>query len=241
MIPQKIMDALNEIEEAVGAEIGVARGETTLQLLSHQNIKKVYAIDPFENYDIAPDGIEAAAGYNDRKIARMHKNKETFDDFYEECIEKFTPYGDRVQIIKDYSNLAVKKIKEKLDFVYIDGNHAFEYVLDDLERYFEIVKPGGLIIGDDFNFDGGQIEFGHGGRLACEVDKACINFCAKLNIKFSVIEGNFVFQKPFKILNNEQNYKSFSFFEIKRRARVFKRNLQDILDKKFKNQENLYF
>ena len=237
MIPKSIIDALNEIESAVGAEIGVARGETTVQLLSQKNIIKVYAIDPFKNYSVAPTGIMAVSGYNDRKVARMHKGGHTFEDFHKECIEKFKPYGDRVEIIKDYSHRANSKSKERLDFVYIDGNHAYDYVLDDLEKYYALVKPGGLIIGDDFNFDGGEIEFGHGGRAASEVDRACIDFCAKKNIKFSVIDGNFVFQKPYKKLKDKPKYSFFSIFEVKRRLRNFKRHILDFVEKRFKKQK----
>ncbi|MDP3697256.1 MAG: class I SAM-dependent methyltransferase, partial [Candidatus Taylorbacteria bacterium] len=42
-------------------------------------------------------------------------------------------------------------IKEELDFVYIDGNHSYDYVKKDLELYWDKVKKGGALTGDDFN------------------------------------------------------------------------------------------
>ena len=39
-----------------------------------------------------------------------------------------------------------------LDFVYIDGNHSFEYVQSDLDSYYPKVKVGGYIILDDWNW-----------------------------------------------------------------------------------------
>jgi hypothetical protein len=35
------------------------------------------------------------------------------------------------------------------DFVYIDGNHRYSYVFDDLTRWWPRVRQGGMLIGDD--------------------------------------------------------------------------------------------
>ena len=40
------------------------------------------------------------------------------------------------------------------DWIYIDGNHLYEYVRSDLEIAMRKVKPSGLITGDDYG-DGG--------------------------------------------------------------------------------------
>ena len=39
---------------------------------------------------------------------------------------------------------------EMLDWIYIDGDHSFEGCYSDLENALKVVKPGGLIIGDDY-------------------------------------------------------------------------------------------
>ncbi len=36
------------------------------------------------------------------------------------------------------------------DWLYIDGNHSYQHVLNDLELSFRKVKPRGLITGDDY-------------------------------------------------------------------------------------------
>ena len=55
-------------------------------------------------------------------------------------------------ILKPNDYINVRKIKEyrRTDFVYIDGNHDYEFVLKDLETWFTKVKPGGIIFGDDY-------------------------------------------------------------------------------------------
>jgi len=40
------------------------------------------------------------------------------------------------------------------DLVYIDGSHDEQDVLADLRAYFGLVRPGGVLFGDDFNWEG---------------------------------------------------------------------------------------
>ena len=37
------------------------------------------------------------------------------------------------------------------DFVYIDANHDYEFVLKDLKTWFPKVKSKGILFGDDYN------------------------------------------------------------------------------------------
>ena len=48
--------------------------------------------------------------------------------------------SDAVEIFED----------ESIDFIFIDGNHSYEYVLEDLENYYPKVKIGGILCGDDY-------------------------------------------------------------------------------------------
>lgn len=38
----------------------------------------------------------------------------------------------------------------KADLIYIDGAHEFNAVYRDIERYWELLRPGGIMIGDDY-------------------------------------------------------------------------------------------
>jgi SAM-dependent methyltransferase len=119
----------------VGVEIGVAAGRFSEILLGgHPNLK-LYCIDPYLSYP----------GYLDFPIQEKLTNFET-------CAkEKLAHYGDRVQFIKKPSMAAVKDFEDNsLDFVYIDGNHLFRAVADDLEEWGKKVRPGGIIAGHDF-------------------------------------------------------------------------------------------
>ena len=46
---------------------------------------------------------------------------------------------------------AVKTFEDgSLDFVFIDGNHAFEYVTEDIAEWSKKVRKGGIISGHDY-------------------------------------------------------------------------------------------
>jgi hypothetical protein len=37
-----------------------------------------------------------------------------------------------------------------LDFIYIDANHAYDFVKEDIECWYPKVKPGGWVMGHDY-------------------------------------------------------------------------------------------
>jgi hypothetical protein len=50
-----------------------------------------------------------------------------------------------------FSMQAVRKFSDNsLDFVYIDGNHALPWVMDDIVYWSEKVRPGGIVAGHDY-------------------------------------------------------------------------------------------
>ena len=52
------------------------------------------------------------------------------------------------------SKEALKKIQHiKFDFIYIDGNHKYEFVKFDLENYYNLLKSGGYLVGDDYRIE----------------------------------------------------------------------------------------
>ena len=43
-------------------------------------------------------------------------------------------------------------VDESLDFVYIDGNHEFRYIAEDIYEWTKKVKKGGIVSGHDYFF-----------------------------------------------------------------------------------------
>lgn len=68
-------------------------------------------------------------------------------------IKKQTPPNlDRSIFYEMKTSEAANEIKDKsLDFIFIDANHSYQYVKDDIKRWSPKVKLGGYIIGHDYN------------------------------------------------------------------------------------------
>ena len=53
------------------------------------------------------------------------------------------------------ANQAIKIVPdESLDFVYIDGSHYYERVIEDINLWTKKVRVGGWVTGDDFPYEG---------------------------------------------------------------------------------------
>jgi len=63
-----------------------------------------------------------------------------------------SPYADRIFPLVQTSLMGAKllgKLGRLADIVYIDGSHESPDVYEDCYAYWEILKPGGLMFGDD--------------------------------------------------------------------------------------------
>ncbi len=127
-IPQMFKD----LGFKVGAEIGVYRGGYSEVLLKAIPDLKLFGIDLWELYP----------GYRDYRKNDIH-------DAYNEAVDRTKNFD--CELIKGWSNQVSKKFKdESLDFVYIDGNHSYEYTVMDLAFWSKKVRKGGVVYGHDF-------------------------------------------------------------------------------------------
>jgi len=116
-----------------GVEIGILNGETSSFLLSLGNIDLI-GIDP-----LIPDSMEISLiGSHDKII----KHTKRFKD-------KFTFYNDYSYNVIDLFN------DKSLHFIFIDGSHHYEDVLQDYNLYLPKIKVGGLIFIHDSRMNRG--------------------------------------------------------------------------------------
>lgn len=121
-----------------GAEIGVAEGNYSEILMKANPECELLLVDPWHAYSDNPQN----------KTPDKHKYA------YEETLRKIAPYRGASTAMKT-SMEAVREIAEKLpdhllDFCYIDGNHLFDYVMQDLIEWSKRVRSGGIVSGDDY-------------------------------------------------------------------------------------------
>jgi predicted O-methyltransferase YrrM len=120
----------------VGAEIGVARGFYSKWLLYGIPGLKLYLIDPWKAYGEYTEHSKES----DQPImdANLKKAKERLK-------------GKNVVFIRKTSMDALEDFEdESLDFVFIDGNHSFEYVIADIAGWSKKVRKGGIVSGHDY-------------------------------------------------------------------------------------------
>lgn len=122
-----------------GAEIGVWKGKTSQHLLHTFPELKLFLVDPYK----------PLKKYNARTC--KFETLEDGDAMYNRLVKYFhEQFGDRAIWLRKKSKKAAKEVENKsLDFVFIDGNHAYEYVKQDIELWLPKVREGGIISGHD--------------------------------------------------------------------------------------------
>lgn len=142
---------------AVGAEIGVAEGAFSAAILDSAQPVELHLIDPWSHLESGSDLLQAPdiLGQVDQSLARGERfdapppNPEG-DELFAQVAGRFE--GDaRVRLHRQYSYKAAAGFDDGyFDFVYVDGNHHYEFVLRDLHDFAAKLKPGGLLFGHDF-------------------------------------------------------------------------------------------
>jgi hypothetical protein len=121
------------------AEIGVFKGGNALRLLS-MNCMKLYLIDPYKSYN----------QYEKDKIAYVQKE---LDEAMSIMLERMNPYieAGKVNFAPTSSLEGAKLFPDNFfDFVYIDGNHSYKSICEDLIAWYPKVKVGGILGGHDY-------------------------------------------------------------------------------------------
>ncbi len=72
------------------------------------------------------------------------------NDAMERAEEMKEKYGDRWELKLGDSSTLMSKLKDKYDYIYIDGDHTYEGVKKDLWAAPQLLKKGGVIICDDY-------------------------------------------------------------------------------------------
>lgn len=119
-------------------EIGAFEGRATLWMLQHllrHPQSRLECIDTFAG------GVEHGTETTEGLFERFAANLAT------------SPGRQKVRILRQPSHAALVRLAgegARADFVYVDGSHQAADVLADLVLSFLILKPGGLMICDDY-------------------------------------------------------------------------------------------
>ena len=128
-----LAELFHELKFKIGAEIGVEQGRYSKVICEANLDLKFYCIYPWTVYSEYRDTV----------------NQEKLDGFLKKTKERLSTYN--CKIIKAFSSDAVKVFEdESLDFVYLDGNHNFINMAQDIWHWERKVRKGGIVAGHDY-------------------------------------------------------------------------------------------
>jgi hypothetical protein len=128
---EKLAGLFGELKFTRGAEIGVADGQNSLTLCRSIPNLELLCVDPWQVYLGNP---------------RAHDNQE---EMFRLAQKRLSPF--RTVFVRAMSMDAARDVVDNsLDFVYIDGNHCFDFVMQDLIEWSKKVRAGGIVSGHDY-------------------------------------------------------------------------------------------
>jgi hypothetical protein len=137
-------------KRSVGVEIGVWAGDLSAAILRAVRPTRLHLLDPWA---FAPDERYEQAWYGGARAGSQVE----MDQVYDRVLQRFeTEIADGAVVIhRSTSAEAAAEFEDaSLDWVYVDGNHLYEYVQTDLALFAPKVRPGGLLAGDDYGAAG---------------------------------------------------------------------------------------
>ena len=132
------------------AEIGVWKGDFSERILEVVRPRRLHLIDPWQAVE---DDVYSGARYGGKLV----EGQAEMDAIHAAVQHRFAREREKgiVEVHRLASVDAATGIGDgELEFVYIDGNHLYEFVKADLEAFAPKVRAGGLIGGDDYGVVG---------------------------------------------------------------------------------------
>jgi len=137
-----VRDIIAERNIEIFAEIGVYIGRLIKRIFADQNnrkmLKEYWAIDPWTLYP------PSHPPYTEEEWIKMYEN-----------VCKVMVEYKQLRVLKFTSVKAASLFPDKyFDFVYIDANHSYKTICEDIHAWLPKIKDGGIMGGHDYNYKG---------------------------------------------------------------------------------------
>ena len=165
-------------------EIGVFHGVTARNVCEllfniHGNDFKYIGLDLFEENDENKNEVIPNTTFSSNPVKQFYykyiKRQNPYSlEAVKELLKKF---DDNIHLIKGNSNKVLNKIDmSKIDYVFLDGGHEYNTVLNDLNCCFDVINNNGTVLCDDYDL-----------KQAPGVKKAIDEFVKEKNFNCSII------------------------------------------------------
>ena len=140
---QELYKLFAELGYTKGCEVGVEKGKNAQDMFEYIPNLKLYAVDPYkQHHKYGNEATTYLRIWNDRYLRMVKRQaQKRLQDKNAVIIEKFSE--DAARDIPD----------DSLDFVYIDGDHSYDFVMQDIILWSRKVRKGGIISGHDYFYD----------------------------------------------------------------------------------------
>ena len=121
------------------AEIGVYKGYLAKNLLEHSKIKEYWAVDTW-----SLDNDLIGKIYN-------AKTRERWDKIYSSCCDLMVRFKSLKLLRMKSQEASLLFENGYFDLVFIDADHKYESVANDIKDWLPKVKQGGFLTGHDYD------------------------------------------------------------------------------------------
>jgi hypothetical protein len=145
---------VNENGWTRGAELGIFDGRTHLYLLQNCPNLHLIGVDVWDMPGFSEGQIKSGERCFCRYCGETRASRKTgtVGQLRDRFLLNRKTVNDRSRIMIEPTQTASRHVEDgSLDFVFIDADHSKEGVSGDIEAWRDKVRPGGWIIGHDFN------------------------------------------------------------------------------------------
>lgn len=144
-------DVLGRLKPRLIIEVGTWKGHSALNMASLMDKLglpgHIVCVDTFLG---SPDH------YLSEELYDLMKVKNGFPSLYPQFLANVLLSGQQERIVpfpmtSDGAARLMKKRGIVADLIYVDGDHEYEVVSRDLANYWQLLRPGGVILGDDYD------------------------------------------------------------------------------------------
>lgn len=123
-------------------EVGVFRGATSqfFRLLFPE--ATLYLVDPWQ----------LSEGYLENEAGPIARKQAAFEKAYQEVLSRFSS-DPKTHVVRKTSVEAAKDLPDGLDLVFIDANHSYRFVKQDIAAWLPKMQKRGILSGHDYNIN----------------------------------------------------------------------------------------
>lgn len=126
-----------------GVEIGIEKGKNAQTMFEIIPNLKLYGVDPYQQHPQASYAYHATI---------RHWNPQYLRSCKRQCLKRMKDRN--FTLLEGFSEDVVQKIEDNsLDFVYIDADHSYDFVMQDIILWGRKIRKGGVVSGHDYYDD----------------------------------------------------------------------------------------